>query len=385
MTDPSAVPTGDVMVARHLPSYVDDRAPGSYFPNPAPDGPSAFMSWDYVVQVLSHGDLDQLFRDPVCDTAYRAFAPSARATYNGIENYIRTVRLGWPAEEHTGPLGPNMLDRPQKNPLSILGSASGVSTPNGTRLPVEAVKETWPEKVLPHPVHRGIVLRHFVADADRDGEGGESLVKTIPNDWPYGIPAGCSHWVVWSKLPILHPSLFSTADTPFDTGVREELYNCVTGDGIRGFTGFTPTSDSSPTYKWQGKTIPEVLGSYSQSKLAELAETQRGDETGLTKEKIAQAHAWASRHVIQYIEKTWPTDKFQTAWFCNPPNLRTVPGLSHFQYVHPPSPFPHRTEREYETNRNADHVANPRSALVSHQTVSSFGTKTLHDFRRMRR
>lgn len=340
-TQPPTLPERDVMVERHLPSYLDDRAPGSYFPNPSPDGPTKFMTWDYVIQVLSHGDLDQLFRDPVCDTAYRAFAPSARAKYNGIENYIRTVRLGWPAEELTGPVGPNMLDKPPKDPLSILNSsastpASGVNTPNGTRLPVEAVKETWPEKVLPHPTKRGIVLRHFVEDATSDGEFGESLVKTIPNDWPYGIPAGCSHWVVWSKLPILHPSLFATPDTPFpdDEALREELYNCVTGDGIRGFTGFIPSSDQCPAHTSSDGTIeiPEVLGTYSQSKLAHLAETKPTFEQGiLSKQLIAQAHAWASRHVTKYIEAIWPKDRFKTAWFCNPPNLRTVPGLSHFQ------------------------------------------------------
>ncbi|SJX64302.1 uncharacterized protein SRS1_14950 [Sporisorium reilianum f. sp. reilianum] len=322
-------PAGDPLVALHLPSYIDDRAPGSYFPNPPADGPSPFMTWPYVIRVLSHGDLDQLFRDPVCDTAYRAFAPSVRAKYNGLENYIRTVRLGWPAEQHVGPVGPNMLDRPAKDPLSILGaaSASGVSTPNGTRLPVEAVKETWPEKVLPHPVKRGIVLRHFVEDADVDGEGGESLVKTIPNDWPYGIPAGSTHWVVWSKLPILHPSLFATPDTPFDASLRDELYNCVTGDGIRGFTGFTPPDQPTHASWLPGAQVVEILGSYSQSKLAQE------EEAKLSKQLISQAHAWASRHVTRYIEAQWPTNSFVTAWFCNPPNLRTVPGLSHFHVI----------------------------------------------------
>ena len=139
-------PSSDPLVTLHLPSYVDNRSPGSYFPNPPADGPSPFMTWSYVIRILSHGDLDQLFRDPTCDTAYRAFAPSVRAQHNGIENYIRTVRLGWPAEQHTGPVAPNMLDRPAKDPSSILEAASGVSTPNGTRLPVEAVKETWPER-----------------------------------------------------------------------------------------------------------------------------------------------------------------------------------------------------------------------------------------------
>ncbi|SPO47151.1 uncharacterized protein PSANT_04838 [Moesziomyces antarcticus] len=318
------------MVARHLPEYVDDRTPGSYFPNPDPGSSDRFMTWQYVVDVLSHGDLDQLFRDPVCDTAYRAFAPAVRAKYDGLENYIRHVRLGWPTEERTGPAPPNMLDRPQKDPTSILSSGtstpsgSGVQTPNGTLLPREAVKETWPEKVLPHPNRAGIVLRHFVADAESDTES--SLVKTIPNDWPYGIPAGASHWVVWSKLPILHPSLFT--DSPFEEALRDELYDCVTGDGIRGFTGFVPNTPTNPTYTWGSKEIPEVLGSHSQAKLHNQPPAGR-----LTRELVSQAHAWASRHVTQYIEAKWPPSRFQTAWFCNPPSLRTVPGLSHFHVV----------------------------------------------------
>lgn len=344
MTDPndtnsSEVAVGDPMVHRHLASYIETRTPGSYLPNPYPTSPSRFMSWQYIIDVLSHGDLDQLCRDPVCDTAYRSFAPGVRAQYDGIENYIRQVRLGWPAEK-TVNTGPNMLDRPQKDPLLILSqlsssgspSGSGVSTPNGTKLPLEAVKETWPEKILPHPTQPGIVLRHFVADADADAEGGQSLVKTIPNDWPYGIPAGCTHWCVWSKLPILHPSLFSTPDTPFPESLREELYNCVTGDGIRGFAGFTPSSPTNPIYQWNAATIPEILGSYSQAKLAQLNQTgKEPEEVQLTKELVSQAHSWASRHVTRYIIKTWPEEKFETAWFCNPPELRTVPGLSHFQ------------------------------------------------------
>lgn len=214
------------------------------------------MTWSYIVSILSHGDLDQLFRDPVCDSAYRAYAPKVRTQYDGIENYIRQVRLGWPTEKNLA-VGPNILDRPQKDPLSILSSpsSSGVNTPNGTRLPLEVIKETWPETLVPHPTKPGIVLRHFVADADEHGQAGESLVKTIPNDWPYGIPAGCSHWCVWSQLPILHPSLFSTVDTPFAEEIREELYNCVTGDGIRGFTGFIPSSPSNPIYMLNGIQI----------------------------------------------------------------------------------------------------------------------------------
>uniref|UniRef100_V5ERY9 Uncharacterized protein n=1 Tax=Kalmanozyma brasiliensis (strain GHG001) TaxID=1365824 RepID=V5ERY9_KALBG len=300
----------DPLVSLHLPSYIDDRTPSTFFPNPPFPGPSPFMTWSYIIRILATGDLDQLFRDPVCDTAYRAFAPTARAAHGSIENYIRTVRLGWPAEEAVGPPPPNMLDRPQKDPFAVMGSASGTSTP-GT--PMVEVKETWPEKTLPHPV-TGVELRHFVEDTE---EGG--LVKVIPNDWPYGVPAGATHWCVWSKLPILHPSLFETPDTPFDEGMREELYACITGDGIRGFTGFT----LEPKYRFQGREVPEVVGTYSQARLENGAQVSR--------EEVSKAHAWASRHVTRFVEAKWPEGEYETAWFCNPPNLRTVPGLSHFQ------------------------------------------------------
>lgn len=336
-TDQDTVPTvnavKDELVSKHLTSYVDDRQPGSFFAHPPPPqhasdpGKEPFMSWDYVVSTLTHGDLDQLFRDPACDSAYRTFAPPVRAQYGGLENYIRQVRLGWPAEASPANLGPNMLDKPQKDVSTLLsGGGSGKSTPSGARTPLEKVKETWPEKTLPHPRNSAVALRHFVADAEVEDNPSESLVRVIPNDWPYGVPRGCTHWVVWSKLPVLHPSLFDAS--PFPHNLVETLYECVTGDGIRGFTGFTPSSDSNPVYSFQGKPIPQIVGSYSQSKL------EHGGVEGLNREIISQAHAWASRQVVTYITAKWkPQDGFQTGWFCNPPNLRTVPGLSHFHVI----------------------------------------------------
>ena len=32
---------------------------------------------------------------------------------------------------------------------------------------------------------------HFRDTADED------RVKRLPNDWPYAVPEGCEHWVVW--------------------------------------------------------------------------------------------------------------------------------------------------------------------------------------------
>lgn len=101
------------MVARHLPEYVDDRAAGSYFPNPDPGSSDRFMTWQYVVDArtviwISSSAI------PSATLPIAHLPLAVRAKYDGLENYIRHVRLGWPTEERTGPAPPNMLDRPQK-------------------------------------------------------------------------------------------------------------------------------------------------------------------------------------------------------------------------------------------------------------------------------
>ncbi len=187
-----------------------------------------------------------------------------------------------------------------------------------TRLPVEAVKETWPEKVLPHPSKKGIVLRHFVEDTEADGEVGEGLVKVIPNDWPYGVPAGSTHW---GMVQTTHPPPVSLHN-PRHTFRQEPQRSCTTASQVTA-SGVSPVSCQKTTRRTSGEVrgIAEVVGTYSQSRL---------DDT-VTRETVSKAHAWAARYVTKFVEAKWPTERFETAWFCNPPNLRTVPGLSHFQ------------------------------------------------------
>ncbi|PWZ01893.1 hypothetical protein BCV70DRAFT_198174 [Testicularia cyperi] len=341
---------------------VETRVPGSFHVVRDPSG-EAVMSWDYIVKILSEGDLDQLQRHKSCDDGYRAWAPPIKLQYGGLENYIRKTRLGWPAEQYKGPVLPSMLDRPQRDssiPTGALGgeptgaktgavpAASGACTPNGSR-----VVETWPEKTLPHPRNPDTVLRCFTGDLqDEDG-----LTKTILNDWPYGIPADARHWVVWSKLPIIHPVLFQDPDTPFSQDLREELYDCVTGDGVRGFTGFaSPPTAQNYTFPrlssrngdddGEEQRIASIAGNVTRARLAaqnSAAEASHANGASphqphaaveITEELASQAHYWAGRHIRQYVERRWPPHLgFQTAWFCNPPGLRTVPGLSHFHVV----------------------------------------------------
>ena len=252
------------------------------------------MSWDEICATILRGDLDDLKRHPRCEKAYFDWAPAIRAAHGGLENYIRKVRLGWPVEGPSAHL-----------PLLANEVPSGATTPNGTK-----VKETWPETVLPNPNGDGTLLRNFVGHLDS-----ELIVKCIPNDWPYAIPPDAQHWVVWSKLPILHPALFQTPDTPFDDpDLTLRLFDAVTSDGVRGLTG------------QQGNEIPTVYGPNTYQLLQQ-------DGTDITTENASKAQWWAGRHIRTYIHARWHPDHYETAWFCNPPNLRTVPGLSHFHVI----------------------------------------------------
>ncbi|PWN51473.1 hypothetical protein IE53DRAFT_313880 [Violaceomyces palustris] len=292
----------------------ETRQPGSFYTRK--DGEDC-MTWDSILQVITKGDLDQLNRHPRCEEEYRLWSPSIRREWGCLENYIRVIRLGWGGVED------------QAQELTPSSPSPSDQTP--------PMAETWPEVVLPHPGREGTLLTHFVGDVDlassSSSSSSSSLVKVIENDWPYGIPQDCKHWVVWSKLAILHPNLFKTNDTPFQGDLlRQVLFEMVAREGARGLTGFED-DEATRIYGTRPEWIPERWRS--------ILEQKHGGKEGEHDDEIRtlfqlkdqevlrltlQAHIWASRYMRSYVESIWSSDRFQTAWFCNPPHLRTVPG-----------------------------------------------------------
>ncbi|CAO1638157.1 unnamed protein product [Sympodiomycopsis kandeliae] len=93
-----------------------------------------------------------------------------------------------------------------------------------------------------------------------------------------------------------------------------KIYDAVVQDGVRGFTG----------------THRSVVGLDTVALLKEK-ETTTG---GINAVQLAQsAHTWAGREITKYVQEKWPIDQWETAWFANPPHLRTVPGLSHLHVM----------------------------------------------------
>ncbi|KAB5589471.1 hypothetical protein CTheo_7084 [Ceratobasidium theobromae] len=212
----------------------------------ARDYPPMF-TWEQVKDQVDSGDLAALKRHPALQKRYDTWIQQARAVHGSVVNYLVNARLQWgptvsrPASpgSHTEPTfaqEPSTLDPSDVIPVRPL-------TPAATNT------KMW-----------------FTADIK------ESLVKILPNDWPYSVPPEIRHYVVWSRLPITHPGI-----------VPAQIWDRIVQDGLWGFSG----SD----YKPKGS----------------------GDES------IDQLIGQADKEVRTFVQAKWPANRYEVAWFVNPP------------------------------------------------------------------
>jgi len=94
------------------------------------------------------------------------------------------------------------------------------------------------------------------------------------------VPPDATHFIIWSRLPFIHEGI-----TPYKVKDR------VAQNGLWGFTG--------------GITQPKA------------------------KDKDVPLIRQASREIQKFVEKVWPEDQWETAWFVNPLRLQSIPGLAH--------------------------------------------------------
>lgn len=257
---------------------------GAYF---APQPKHELMSWDHIQRVVSQDDLDYLIRHKECETRYIAWGEGIRKKYGGLENYMRVVRLDW-EEDNDEIIGPSQSQE-----------GSSVHDVNDDEDAAD-------------------IKSYFNNVVAEDS----NLVKTIPNDWPYAMPAECGHYVVWCKRPILDMLLFSAKDTPFPKGpIREAIFEAINFDGIRGLTG------GSKKFQQYGFKTRNFLRESSEA-MEWMKETYSDDKS--EEEQVCdlaeKAQTWAGRFIDAFVKKRWPEDAWETAYFCNPPHLRTVPG-----------------------------------------------------------
>ncbi|KAJ7486183.1 hypothetical protein B0H11DRAFT_2017292 [Mycena galericulata] len=244
----------------------------------------AKFTWLELKTFVNSGDLGLLKRDRKLQKRYDLWAVGIKEKYGSIVNYLMNFRLQW--------------GRPDT--LSLLGSAihdEGMSTPPVLeRLSTEdlTVMRTLP----PLP-------------ADAPAYFSESTppqyISIIQNDWPYSVPPEVEHTLIWTRIPIFHPTI-----------VAEAVRARIEQDGLWGFTGNTspPPSPSNlpaclPALAEWGMTLDKMIKS----------------EKGTAEED--ELVAAAGRPVHNFVKQRWVEAEWETAWFVNPPRLQSVPGLAH--------------------------------------------------------
>lgn len=113
---------------------------------------------------------------------------------------------------------------------------------------------------------------------EQGDEFDEENYAVLPNDWPYNVPKGVEHCIVWSKFPIFHPSLIDSSPTKWSK---------ISQEGFAGWTG-TPNHGGTDWFTEGGGNVDRM------------------------------------------VRDLWKVEEFECTWFVNPPRLQSVRGLSHF-------------------------------------------------------
>ncbi|KIK69713.1 hypothetical protein GYMLUDRAFT_236203 [Collybiopsis luxurians FD-317 M1] len=245
----------------------------------------AQFTWKQLKTFVNSGqlnsDLGLLKRHRKLQQRYDAWAAGIRQEYGSMVNYLLTRRLQWG----------------KPDTLSLL--------PSSLNDDIAVVEDNVDhENDTPPP--------YFTADTP------SRYISIIQNDWPYSVPPEVEHTLVWTKIPIFHPDIISPS-----------VASRIEQDGLWGFTG---DSSAPPSPSNLLSCLP-ALAEWGTTR-EKMIISQRA-----TKEEAALIRQ-AGRYVHEYVEKRWKEDRWETAWFVNPPRLQSVPGLAHFHVFARPKNLP---------------------------------------------
>ncbi|KIJ45115.1 hypothetical protein M422DRAFT_29969 [Sphaerobolus stellatus SS14] len=215
----------------------------------------ARFTWEELKSFMRSGDLGLLKRDPVLQQRYKVWAEGIKQQHGTITNYLINVRLGW-GTPPTAKTSPATMAQPLPEEPILSQDTSIFKPPYFTSTPS-------PEDV-----------------------------KIIFNDWPYSIPPEISHYLIWSRLPIVHPDL-----------VHPSVKAQIERDGLWGFSGGTEDM---------------------KTREADYVDVAPG-----TSEEGRMYIRAAAQHTLDFVLTHWPEDEWEVAWFVNPPRLQSVKDLSH--------------------------------------------------------
>ncbi|KAI6006463.1 hypothetical protein EDC04DRAFT_2907803 [Pisolithus marmoratus] len=220
-------------------------------------------------------DLDLLKRDKALQHRYDVWLADVKKKHGSVVNYLLDYRLQW-GKPDTLSLLPSELEEPEET---------------GTKVPQ-----------VSH-----VVPQYFTADIPFNSD----LICIMQNSWPYSVPLEIEHTVIWSRVPIFHPSSIPNA---IDARIQQ--------DGLWGFTGSdTPIEDLPslesclPALADWGVTIESIIrsskGSYEEEEMV----------------------LDAGKEVDGFVKWRWQESKWETVWFVNPPRLQSIPELPHIHVL----------------------------------------------------
>ncbi|KAG8874168.1 hypothetical protein FRB98_008619 [Tulasnella sp. 332] len=228
--------------------------------------------WETVKDQVDSGDLGNLKRHPDMQMRYDLWTEGIKVENGGsMVNYLVNVRLRW-APTETRPATPNS----HANPTYTDEQGRTTSATLGVPMPPTPTRPFTPTNNVDAPIPE-----YFTADI------APQYVKILKNDWPYSVPLDVTHYVFWTRVPIIHPAI-----------VPPKIWTRIEQDGLWGFTG---------------------------SDRIAVPKTSDGKDDEETTELVKRAHYECTTFVL----KNWPPEGFEVAWFVNPPRLQSIPGLAH--------------------------------------------------------
>ncbi|KAF8214913.1 hypothetical protein K438DRAFT_765522 [Mycena galopus ATCC 62051] len=244
----------------------------------------AKFTWNELKTFVNSGDLGLLKRDRRLQQRYNEWIAGIKEKYGSTANYLMNFRLQWG----------------KPDTLSLLGSAvrdTGMSTPPVFE-PISPEDLSVPRELPPLPADAPAYFSETTPP---------EYISIIQNDWPYSVPAEVEHTLVWTRVPIFHPSL-----------IPESIRARVEQDGLWGFTG----NDSPPPSPSNLHACLPALAEWDFT-LDKMIKSEKGTAE---EDELVRLGGMPVRN---FVLNRWREEEWETAWFVNPPRLQSVPGLAH--------------------------------------------------------
>ncbi|KDQ62643.1 hypothetical protein JAAARDRAFT_30559 [Jaapia argillacea MUCL 33604] len=259
----------------------------------------AKFTWRQMKTFVNSGDLGLLKRDKRLQERYDLWAVERVKEHGSITNYLINYRLRW-GQPDTISLLKSILDDQEQAGTSISIKYSNTNGVSSARQQ-DVLTDSLPAKGLPSMP--STAPEYFTVDTPKE------YIFIAQNDWPYSVPPEIEHSLIWSRVPIIHPSMIPPA-------VSARIHQ----DGLWGFTGVP--ADSPPP---SPSTLPECLPALKEwgVTLDKMVKSEKGTEE---EEEMVKG---AGKYVHEFVKRRWIEKEWETAWFVNPPRLQSVPGLAH--------------------------------------------------------